>query len=286
VAIVTISRGTFSGGKMLAECLSRKLGYACIDRDALVRKAATRRVSEYDLRAALEEPPDFPGRLNHKRYVYLALIQAALTEQVRGGRAVYHGLAGHLLLKGAPCLLRLRIIAPLEFRIAMAKERLNFTREEAVAHIESTDRDRRRWTQFLYGADWVDASSYDLVINLDHIGVDQACGVVSATIAQGGFEWSTDCQARMDDLALASRVRAELSQDLYTLNLEVEVSCARGHVSLRGDSLEDDTEAIQRVVRAVPGVKGLLVHDSGGTPQKIIGGSTYGQFSDIPAHRD
>ncbi|MGA2149539.1 MAG: cytidylate kinase family protein [Bryobacteraceae bacterium] len=90
MAIITVSRGTFSGGKALAECLSKRLGYRCIDHDMLVRKAATRRVSEYDLRAALELPPASFGRLNHTRYVYLALIQAALTDEVGTGCAVYH----------------------------------------------------------------------------------------------------------------------------------------------------------------------------------------------------
>lgn len=36
MAIITISRGTFSGGKALAECLSRTLGYRSIDRDMLI----------------------------------------------------------------------------------------------------------------------------------------------------------------------------------------------------------------------------------------------------------
>ncbi len=164
MAIITVSRGTFSGGKALAERLSKRLGYRCINRDMLVRKAATSRVSEHDLRAALELPPAFPGRFNHTRYVYLALIQAALTEEVRSGCAVYHGLAGHLLLKGAPGLLRLRIIAPMEYRIRMAQERLNLIRSEAITHIKAVDRDRRRWTQFLYGLNWGEPSLYDFLI--------------------------------------------------------------------------------------------------------------------------
>jgi len=259
MAIITISRGTFSGGKMLAENLGRKLGYRCIDRDMLVRKAATPRVSEYDLHAALEEPPAFPGRFNHRRYLYLALIQAALTEEVRTGNAVYHGLAGHLLLKNAPGLLRLRIIAPMEFRIRVAQERLNMSRDEASEHIAGMDRDRRRWTQFLYGVDWGDPSLYDLVINLERVGMEQACHMVVSMVQQGGFEFSPQSQAVMNDLALASRVRAELATNPFTLNLEVEVESTGGSVSVRGDTLEDDREAIQRVVWAVPGVTELQV---------------------------
>ncbi len=39
--IITISRGSFSGGKMLAESVAKVLGYRCIDRDQIIQKAAT-----------------------------------------------------------------------------------------------------------------------------------------------------------------------------------------------------------------------------------------------------
>jgi cytidylate kinase len=260
MSIITISRGTFSGGKMLAECLSRRLGYRCIDRDVLVEKAAAQRVSQQELRAALEEPPTLPGRFNHKRYIYLALIQAALMEEVRTGQAIYHGLAGHLLLRGAPGLLRLRIIAPMDFRIRMAQERLKLSRSEVIAHIEKMDQDRRKWAQFLYGVDWGDPSHYHLVINLEDISIDQACLLIISMLEQRGFEFSPECQARMNDLALASRVRADLALNPFSSNLEVEVEASGGSVSIKGD-LYEQLEEVQRVVWAVPGVTGLAVQE-------------------------
>jgi cytidylate kinase len=260
MAIIAISRGTFSGGKMLAECLSKKLNYRCIDRDVLAERAATARISQRDIRAALEEPPIIPGRFNHRRYLYLALIQAALTEEVRGGKAVYHGLAGHLLLKGAPALLRLRIVAPLEFRINMARERLNLNRDESIAHIAKMDQDRRRWTQFLYGVDWGDPALYDLVINLERINIEQACSLVISMIGQPEFEFTPERQAEMNDFTLATRVRAELALNPFTSNLEVDVESRGGSVSIRG-SLFEQVEPVERVAGAIPGVTGIAVED-------------------------
>lgn len=260
MAIITISRGTFSGGKMLAECLSRGLGYPCIDRDSLVERAATRRVSQHDLRTALEEPPVFPGRFSHKRYIYLALIQAALMEEVRRGQAIYHGLAGHLLLSGVPALLRLRIIAPMEFRIRMAEERLNESRAGVIAHIEKMDRDRRQWTQFLYGVDWGDPSLYDLVINLETIGIEKACRLVTSLIEEPDFEFSAARRKAMDDLALASRVRAELATNPFTANIEVEVASSAGSVTIKGNVFEQ-SEAVQQVASAVPGVTAVAIEE-------------------------
>jgi cytidylate kinase len=152
MSVISISRGSFSGGKILAECLSRALGYRCIDRDVIVERAAAYGVSQDDIRQSLEKPPGFLDRFNHKRYRYVALVQAALAEEVRTGRAIYHGLAGHLLLKGGHPVLRLRIVAPMEFRIQMVQERIRYNRSAAIAHIEKVDEDRRKWASFFMGS--------------------------------------------------------------------------------------------------------------------------------------
>jgi len=257
--VITISRGTFSGGKALAECLSRRLGYRCIDRDAIVKLATARGVSEQELHSAFERPPKAAG-LDHKKYIYLALIQAALAKEVRNGQAIYHGLLGHLLLKGGIGVLRVRVIAPMEFRIRMAQERLQLGRSEVLAHIEKMDQDRRKWTRYLYGVDWEDPSLYDLVINLEHISATQACRLVAGMAKEGYFEFSAEQQAAMNDLALASRVRAELARDPFTSNLEVETEACGGSVTIKG-ALYDQLEEVQRVARAVAGVTALTIHE-------------------------
>jgi hypothetical protein len=122
--VITISRGSFSGGKMLAECLANELGFRSIDRDVIVEKAAAAGVSQDRLREALAKPPSFWDRFTHTRYMYLTIIQAALCEEVSSGNAVYHGNAGHLLLHGVSHVLRARIIAPMKVRIAQVEARL------------------------------------------------------------------------------------------------------------------------------------------------------------------
>ncbi len=260
MSVITISRGTFSGGKLLAECLSRRLGFRSIDRDTLVERAAGHRVPQQELRAALEEPPDVLGRFTHKRYIYLALFQAALTEEVRAGKAIYHGLAGHLLLRGAPGILRLRIIAPMDFRIGMAQRQLSLSRPEAIAHIEKIDQHRRNWTQYLYGVDWGDPSLYDFVVNMECFSLDQVCEIVAAMVEVRGCELTPECQAALNDLALASRVRAELTLDPFTANLEVLAEAHAGSVSIKGE-ISEQLEDVERVARAIPGVVDLRVEE-------------------------
>lgn len=258
MSVITISRGSFSGGKMFAECLSKSLGYRCVDREVIVERAAAHGVSQEELRDALQKPPTFLERFQHKRYLYLVLIQAALTAEVRTGKAVYHGNAGHLLLKGGPHVLRVRIIAPLEFRLKMAQDRLKLSRAEALDHITKMDQDRRKWTQYLYGVDWGDPSNYDVVMNLEFMDIVEACKATSTLARQRCFEFTSCCQEAMDDLALASRVRAELALDDATSHLEFEVNAKQGAVRIHGAvSNMREVAEIQRIVAAVPGVAAL-----------------------------
>ncbi len=259
MSVITISRGSFSGGKMIAECLAAKLSFRCIDRDVIVERAAASGVSQDELLDALLKPPTFLERFRHKRYLYLALIQAALAEEVRTGRVVYHGNAGHLLLKGASPVLRVRIIAPLEMRLAMVQERLKLGAKEGLAYIQKVDEDRRKWTQFLYGVNWEDPVLYDLVINLEHINIDEACDSLVVVVKERRcFEFTSECQAVMDDLALGSRIRANLALDPPTSHLEVEVTAVSGSVRIKGKLTSvEEIEEVRRVAIAVPGVTNL-----------------------------
>jgi cytidylate kinase len=255
MSVITISRGSFSGGKMLAECLSESLGYRCVDREVIVERAAARGVSQEELRDALEKPPTFLERFQHKKYLYLVLIQSALTAEVRTGGAVYHGNAGHLLLRGGPNVLRVRIIAPIEFRLAMAQQRLKLGRAEAMEHIHKMDQQRSKWTQYLYGVDWRDAANYDIVLNLEFMNICEACETVSTLARQKCFEFTPARQGEMDDFDLGCRVRTELALDPATSHLEFEVRAKQGVVGVRGAlSNTREISEVRRIASAVSGV--------------------------------
>jgi len=255
MSVITISRGSFSGGKMLAECLAKRLGYRCIDRDVIVERAAGSGVSQEELRDALERPPGILERFSHKRYLYLALIQASLTEEVKTGKVIYHGLAGHLLLGGGLHILRTRLIAPLDFRVHIVHERLHYSYSEAVAYIAKVDEQRRKWVSYLYGADWRDPALYDIVLNLEHMNVETACHIVSTAVRRRCFELTPACRQGLDDLALASKVKATLALDPATHGLEFDVTAHSGVLSVVGRLSDlDQLQNVKRIAESVPGV--------------------------------
>ncbi len=260
--MITISQGSYSGGRMLAETVADRLGYRCVPREEVLKKAALWGVSEEDLHIALAKPPSFFGQSQHTKYRYLTFIQAALSEMVRNGNAVYSGLAGHLLLGKGPHVLRTRLTAPMEFRIAMVEEKRQLSRKDAVAYIEQVDEDRSKWTRFLYGVDWTDASLYDLIIYLEQMTLVEASDVIYMLAGTDRFKTTAETRMELENLALASCAKAHLAMNHDTMGLEFEITAQSGMVSVKG-AIDGPVQAkkVREIVARVPGVRDVSSKD-------------------------
>lgn len=257
--IITISRGTFSGGKELAECLADTLGYPCVSREVIVEAAERYGVSEGELFAALSRAPSLLDRVKRDRERYLVFIQAALCQRAKAGNLVYHGLAGHHLLAGIHHVIRVRVVADISYRVQAAMERLAMTSHQAEAYIRKVDRERVKWTQFLYGVAWEDPRNYDVVLNLERLGIPGACATVLRLAELDVFQPTAESLAAMEDLALSSLVRAVLAGDKRTRDGSFQVQATAGVVTVEGVvRVSGIAEVVPEVAGAVEGVKQVV----------------------------
>jgi cytidylate kinase len=235
MAIITVSRGSMSGGEALARAVSEALGYPMLGRDVLVAAASSLGVSEETLSRKFEKSPGLWGRLTSDRRLYVVAVQAALAEKAASGNLVYHGHAGHMLLRGVPCVLRVRLIAPLEMRVQAVVERQGLSREAAIEYIRNIDEDRIRWTKFIYGVDWSDPSIYDLVVNLERMSLGTACAVVTSAVGRAEYAATDEVKRQLADFVLASRVKLALATHPQTRNVELNVRSEGGVIEVAGD---------------------------------------------------
>jgi cytidylate kinase len=257
MAIITISRGTFSGGKALGERLAERLGYPCVSReDVLVDASKEYGIAEEDLAAAVKDPPSFWEQVPGRRVAYLKCVTSTILKRAREGNLVYHGYAGHLLLRGISPVLRVRVVADMEFRIKAAMERLKAGRDQAAAYIEKVDGDRRKWTRFLYGIEWDDPKLYDVVFNLERLSVEGACESIVHMTGLDEFKMTPESRRALENFTLSSRVWAALAKNEQTKSAAVRISADRGKVTIEGSvGSQKVVDAIPEVVRQVEGVK-------------------------------
>lgn len=210
MAIITISRGTLSGGRAVAERLAQKLGYPCVGREILQEAARALGAPEEDLSGTLEAPPSRWARLTEERKRYLLAVQAALAEHCTSGELVYHGLAGQFLLRDVPGVLAVRLIAPLEMRVeALRDAHHRLTLKAAEEFIHNVDEDRRRWVKLMYQADVEDPSLYDLTVNLQSISVETASEIIAAAAAQPQYQVTDGVKHSLEAFARACREKLQ-----------------------------------------------------------------------------
>jgi cytidylate kinase len=259
MAIITISRGSLSGGQRLADCLGKALGYRVISREDLSREATRRYgVVEESLRRGLEQAPSFFDRFRVDRQIYRCVAQATLCQMVRDDDVVYHGHAGHLLLRDVAHVVRIRLIAPLRDRVAFATAELGYSESEAEAYIRKRDEERVSWTRFLYGIEWGDPALYDITLNLERISIPTACQTLAALVEREEFRVTAEHRQKLENLFLAAHVQATLFLNprvsAAAAKLEVRADAGTVHLSgiLPGDDLLDE---VLRTCRSLPEVK-------------------------------
>lgn len=256
MAIITVSRGTFTGGRQLAACVAEKLGYRCISGEMLLEEASEYGAPVEKLSRAISSSPGILERFTNERDRYLTYIKAALLNEAKDDNLVYHGHAGHLLLEGVPHVMKVRIIASVDYRVKQVMERSNLTRKEASKIIREVDSERIKWTKMFYHVDWRNPALYDIVINLDHITLDSACETVCLASGLEHFKSTPMSRKLVDDLALSSHIMAILAADKTIVTDGVEISSDGGDVTIGGSAQwAGDIAKIEKAISSVPGVE-------------------------------
>lgn len=253
MGLILIAGDCYSGEDRLANALAAALGYRRIAEQAVVERAAAGGLPHQELWMTLRCAPGWRDRFLHKNRRYWIFLQAALAEEIRGGRAVCYGaLADFLIEEKAPAL-RVGVTAPAAMRVENAQKALRLTREDAEAVIEMQSEVRRRRLRYLFGRERIDPSRYDLVVALGQLTEEQAAGAVSQLAA--GHPALSDRQG-LEDFVLACRVKAALAGDPETGHLELAVSAAGGRVFVEGSVAQPwILDEVRRVAVQVPGVK-------------------------------
>ncbi len=222
MSIVTISRGSYSHGKEVAKKLAQRLGYECISREVILRASEHFNVPEIKLARALHDAPSIFERFTYGKERYIAYIREALLHQFVKDNVVYHGLAGHFFAQGVCHVLKVRILADLEDRVAEEMKRQNISAEAARAFIQKDDEERYRWSYRLYGIDTRDPQLYDMVIHLTPMRVDDAVSLIECTLQRPIFQTTPETQKLMENLLRAAQVQAALVDEIPSAQVEVE----------------------------------------------------------------
>jgi cytidylate kinase len=270
MAIITISRGSYSKGKDIAEAVAEQLGYDCVSREVILEASDRFNIPEIKMTKAIHDAPSILDRFSHGKKAFIAYYQSALTRCVQKDNVVYHGLAGHLLLKGVSHVLKVRIIADMSSRIKNEMERSDLSEKEANSLLLKDDEERRNWTRSLYGVDPWDSSLYDLVIFIDKFTVENAVDFICRAASLEQFKTTKASEQMMKDLGLACEVKTVLIDQQFDVAVTSEYHNVIIYTKAYGRNLHKLEKKVRSLSHEISSINNIEVHAGAIYPQNAI----------------
>jgi cytidylate kinase len=210
---ITISREYGSGGGEIAARLSKRLQWRLVDHEVVVRVAQKLHVSEQEAEDHDERVENLASRiLKSLRVVHPTMPVAIEMPLTMDSRAFHEArsqiiegavASGHVVIVGRGAqahlaqrrdVLHVRIVAPLEARIAYVMSREGLDRARAQARILRKDQERARYLETFYHRSPGDPHLYDLVLNTGILDLESAVDVIDLVLERKASRLSVPTQ--------------------------------------------------------------------------------------------
>lgn len=183
---VCISRQVGLDGVDIAQRVGGELSWSVFDREILeamagddaLRRRIYESMDQRDLgwwEETLRSLLDSEFRRND----YFRRLSEAVLSLARQGSCVFLGRGADLLLP-RDLGFRVRLVAPLEFRIRAFGRNKGLATDEAQRQMRLVERERSRFFRHHFGVEAEDPSRYDLTINVERLCGDRAARLVLA----------------------------------------------------------------------------------------------------------
>lgn len=181
--IITIGRQLGSGGREIGEQLAGELGIGYYDRE-IIQKAAIESGIQEDIMGLYDEKPTtsflYSLVMNATSYAgndakplefraHLAQVNA-IKSIADSGACVIVGRSADYILRDWPNLLKVFVVADMDYRVHRVIERRKVSEEQARILIQKTDKSRATFYNYHTEQRWGDAGNYDLCVNSGKLG--------------------------------------------------------------------------------------------------------------------
>lgn len=182
---IAMARQCCAGGREIAAIAAKKFSFELLDKQILEHIAAKHGWSKEMLAAVDERRPHWLleafGNWTSQRVVsqstYVWGMGQIVRLAARSTRCIFVGRGAHYMLPRQRGLV-VWVIAPFSRRIERAMQRWELAEPKARKRIETVDAERRTFVQRFFRRDLRDPHLYDLVVNTEHVTLDDAADLI------------------------------------------------------------------------------------------------------------
>ena len=257
---IFIQGDKFSNTRNIVQWIASRTGWPVVTDSDLIRQAAGRFGMQPErIERDLHIPDPVMPRRARRRKRAMAFLEASLAETLRGEAGILWGMAGHLIPRKMPHILRVLVTADAADRIKRASEDRNIPEKEARHQIRANDRLLFQWHHHLFGTESFDAVSYDVVVPSGVLDTEAAALLIFEHLTEKAEAAPVDVETALEDFSLAVNVQMALAEKRD----DITASAENGRVTLTIDSnvlrLDSKVRSLKRLVGGMPNVAGVEV---------------------------
>ena len=261
MTVIATTRELGTLGNDVAARVAAELGLDVVHDELVERHLAQRLgLGEDVLRRFIEGQASLWERWKIDRRRVSQFTAGEILTLAQKGNVLIRGWGAAQLLQDVAHVICVRICAPMPFRVATVRRRLQLESDaDAEREIERSDEAHERTVRAVYDADWRDPAGYALVLNTGRMSVDTASELLLRLVRAPGHAESAESRQRLEDKLLLARIREALdARGVPDLGIELQVR--RGVVTVLGAMVANESVApLLDIVREVEGVR--EVHD-------------------------
>lgn len=182
---VTIARQAGLRGKVIAGMLAERLGYQVFDKEIVdyialnenVRRKLLDMLDEQTVSGIKLWAEGIVRGQHVDRGDFLRFLSRTVRAIHLHGRAVILGRGANILLADAQAF-RVRLVAPIEWRLPVYMEDNQCDEETARRELKASDAERGEFMRSFFHSDWEDPAAYDLTLNVAGLSVEVASDIL------------------------------------------------------------------------------------------------------------
>ncbi len=235
MAILTISRESGVGGEEIGMAVAEKLGYEYVAKDSIFREIGEHGEKWLKWSKELDNhKPSLWERFDHSFVGYVALKESIMYQHAMKNNVVLMGRGGNWMLSDMPHALRIRIVAPEEKRAENVVRKEAIDLKTARKMLAESDEERSAYLKSIYHKDWTKPEYYDIVFDTGDMTVEDVVRMILDEIEAKDKKFTPKAQEQLTQLALASKVKAQIITGLSSFIPTLEVLHDGKEIVLKG----------------------------------------------------
>jgi len=177
LGVITISREFGSGGETIARLVAEKTRFLLVNKESITQGLAEHGIEKPAprLETALSDES-----MADDAHHYIEAMHDYIYDLAIRNNLVILGRGGSVLFRDYPPALHVKIIAQFTHRVKRVAKLYDLNTQTAVKLVKEQDRDTSRYYRQLFDINWANLRAYDLVLNTEKMGLEDAADMIIA----------------------------------------------------------------------------------------------------------